>query len=71
MILSLIELKSTEKVAPAHKKTLLTYLRITDKRIGLLINFGEEVLRNGIHRIANNYLDEDVQGDLQRADAHL
>ena len=54
----LVELKSAEKVAPAHKKTLLTYLRIADKRIGLLINFGEEVLKNGIHRIANNYLEE-------------
>ena len=54
----LVELKSVEKVSPAHKKTLLTYLRLADKRVGLLINFGEEVLKNGIHRIANNYVEE-------------
>jgi GxxExxY protein len=53
----LVELKSVEKVSPAHKKTLLTYLRLPDKRVGLLINFGEEVLKNGIHRIANNYVE--------------
>jgi GxxExxY protein len=56
----LVELKSTENVAAAHKKTLLTYLRIADKRIGLLINFGEEILKNGIHRIANNYVEEGI-----------
>jgi GxxExxY protein len=54
----LVELKSIEKLAPVHKKILLTYLRLADKRVGLLINFGEEVLKNGIHRIANNYLEE-------------
>lgn len=53
-----VELKSVEKLAPVHKKVLLTYLRISDKRVGLLINFGEEVLKNGIHRIANNYVEE-------------
>jgi GxxExxY protein len=62
----LVELKSTEAVAPAHKKTLLTYLRIADKRIGLLINFGEEVLKKGIHRIANNYADESVLANSER-----
>ena len=54
----LVELKSVEAVAPVHKKTLLTYLRIADKRVGLLINFGEEVLKKGIHRIVNNYTEE-------------
>jgi GxxExxY protein len=54
----LVELKSIEKIAPVHKKILLTYLRISDRRIGLLINFGEEVLKNGITRIANNYVEE-------------
>ena len=62
----LVELKSTEVVAPAHKKTLLTYLRIADRRIGLLINFGEEVLKKGIHRIANNYADQNVLADAGR-----
>ncbi len=55
----LVELKSAEKVAPAHKKTLLTYLKIADKRVGLLINFGEDVLKNGIHRIVNNYVEQE------------
>jgi GxxExxY protein len=51
--LVVVELKSIEAVAPVHKKTLLTYLRLADKRLGLLLNFGEEVLRDGIHRVVN------------------
>jgi GxxExxY protein len=54
----IVELKSIEKVVAVHKKMLLTYLRVSDKRIGLLINFGEEILKNGIHRIANKYEEE-------------
>jgi GxxExxY protein len=49
----IIELKSVEKVIPVHKKQLLTYLRLTDKRLGLLINFGSELIRDGISRIVN------------------
>lgn len=60
--LVVVELKSIEKVPSVAKKVLLTYLRISDKRVGLLINFGEEVLRNGIHRIANNYVEEASPG---------
>jgi GxxExxY protein len=56
----LVELKSVEKVAPVWKKILLTYLRLTDLRLGLLLNFGEELLKNGIHRIANNYVEENL-----------
>ncbi len=48
-----VELKSIETVLPVHLKTLLTYLRLADKRLGLLLNFGEEVLKEGIHRVAN------------------
>jgi GxxExxY protein len=55
----LVELKSVEQVAPVFKKTLLTYLRLADYRLGLLINFGEQILKNGIHRVANNYVEED------------
>ncbi len=44
----IIELKSVEKIAPVHKKQLLTYLRLTDKKLGLLINFGSELIRDGI-----------------------
>ena len=55
--LILVELKSVEQLAPVHKKQVLTYLRITDKKLGLLINFGDEVLKNGFHRIINGSLD--------------
>ena len=49
----LIELKSLEEIAPVHKKQLLTYLRLTNKRLGLLINFGSSLIKNGIFRVAN------------------
>ena len=49
----IIELKSVEKVSPVHKKQLLTYLRLADKRLGLLMNFGEGYFKDGITRIAN------------------
>ena len=48
-----VELKSVEKVKPVHKKQLLTYLKITGHRLGLLINFNEVLLKDGITRIAN------------------
>ena len=51
----IIELKSVEKVHPVHKKQLLTYLKLADKRLGFLINFGEVLIKNGITRVVNNY----------------
>ena len=48
-----VELKSVEKLAPVHKKQLLTYLRLADRRLGLLINFGASLLKDNIIRIAN------------------
>ena len=48
-----IELKSIERVAPVYKKVLLTYLRLSDCKLGLLINFGEELLKTGISRVVN------------------
>jgi GxxExxY protein len=48
-----VELKSLEKLAPIHHKQVLTYLRILDLPIGLLVNFGTALLKDGIHRIAN------------------
>ena len=48
-----LELKSVEKTAPVHKKQLLTYLRLTDCRLGLLINFGAELIKDGISRVVN------------------
>ena len=52
--LVILELKSVEKLELVHFKQLLTYLRLTGLRLGLLINFGEAVLKNGIHRVVNN-----------------
>jgi GxxExxY protein len=49
----IIELKSIERVAPVHKKQTLTYIRLADKRLGLLINFGENLIKDGITRIVN------------------
>jgi GxxExxY protein len=49
-----VELKSVEQIAPVHKKQLLTYLRLADCRLGLLINFGAELIKNGISRVVNN-----------------
>jgi GxxExxY protein len=48
-----IELKSVEAVLPVHEKQLLTYLKLADKKVGLLINFNEELMKKGITRIAN------------------
>ena len=48
-----IEIKSVEAIAPVHKKQLLTYPRLTDKRLGLLINFNVELIKNGITRVVN------------------
>jgi GxxExxY protein len=49
----IVELKSVEKIAPVHAKQLLTYLKLTDFRLGLLINFGDALLKDGIKRLAN------------------
>jgi GxxExxY protein len=54
----IVELKSIESVSAVHKKQLLTYLRLADKRLGLLINFGEEVIRDGISRVVNGLREE-------------
>ncbi|MFZ4695713.1 MAG: GxxExxY protein [Verrucomicrobiia bacterium] len=52
--LVILELKSVEATAPIHAKQLLTYLRMSNKRLGLLINFGAERIKDGITRLANN-----------------
>jgi len=51
--LVIVELKSVEQIAPVHKKQLLTYLRLTDKHLGLLINFGAPLIKDGITRVVN------------------
>jgi len=54
----IVEIKSVETLAPVHRKQLLTYLRLADKRLGLLINFHVALIRDGITRIVNG-LEED------------
>ena len=49
-----VELKSVEKLAPVHSKQVLTYLRLMDLPVGLLINFGAATLKEGLQRIVNN-----------------
>ncbi len=50
----IIELKSVEELAPVHYKQLLTYLKLTNIKLGLLINFNENLIKDGIKRIVNN-----------------
>lgn len=54
----LVELKSLESIQPVHKKQVLTYLKLSKLNLGLLINFGEVLLKNGIHRIVNQLSEE-------------
>ena len=50
----IIEIKSVESLADVHFKQLLSYLRLTDLKLGLLLNFNESLLRNGLKRVVNN-----------------
>lgn len=56
--LVLVEIKSVEAIHPVHVKQLVTYLRLADRRLGLLINFGEALIKDGIKRIVNNLPDD-------------
>ena len=49
----IVEIKSVEAISPVHRKQLLTYLRLTNKRLGLLINFNVEFIRDGVTRVVN------------------
>ena len=49
----IVEIKALESIAPVHKKQLLTYLKLADKRLGLLINFNVSLIKDGITRIVN------------------
>ena len=53
----LIELKSVERLAPVHMKQVLTYLRLMELPLGLLMNFGAATFREGIRRVVNNHTD--------------
>jgi len=50
----IVELKSVKEISPVHSKQLLTYLKVTDCKLGLLVNFNVELIRDGIKRIVNN-----------------
>jgi GxxExxY protein len=50
-----VELKAVNRLAPIHQAQLLSYLKLSGLKLGLLINFNETVLKNGIRRLANNY----------------
>ena len=54
----LVELKSVERTAPVHNKQTLTYIRLADLRLGLLINFGVALIKDGITRLVNGLEDE-------------
>ena len=50
----IVEIKSIEAIAPVHPKTLLTYLKLTELKLGLLVNFNVSLIKDGITRIVNN-----------------
>jgi len=51
----IIEIKSIDRLAPVHGKQLLTYLRLAEQPLGLLMNFGGETFKEGVRRVANSY----------------
>lgn len=51
----IIEVKSIERIAPVHAKQLLTYLRVAEQPLGLLMNFGAATFREGLRRVSNDY----------------
>ena len=61
-----MEIKSVELLLPVHRKQLLTYLRLADKRLGLLINFHVVLIKDGISRIVNGLEEEDFHAKAQR-----
>jgi len=52
-----VEIKAVDQLAPIHDAQLLSYLRLSDRRVGLLINFHVRVLKNGLKRIVNDFPD--------------
>lgn len=53
----IVEIKSVEKLLPIHKAQLMSYLKLADRKVGLLINFNVELLKDGIQRVVNNFPD--------------
>ena len=62
----IVEIKSVESLVPVHRKQLLTYLRLADKRLGLLINFHVVLIKDGISRIVNGLEEEDFHAKALR-----
>ena len=54
-----VEIKSVEMIHPVHRAQLITYLKLADKKLGLLINFNEKRVIDGLERLMNGYLEED------------
>ena len=50
----IVEIKSLESLAPVHHKILLSYLKLTDLKLGLLVNFNVNLIKDGISRLVNN-----------------
>jgi GxxExxY protein len=60
----IVELKSVERISPAHKKQILTYLRLTGMKLGYLLNFGEALMKDGITRTINGDLAPDLRASV-------
>ena len=63
-----VELKSVENLGPVHAKQVLTYLRLLNLRVGLLINFGAATFKEGIKRVVNNH--HDITASRLRVNSH-
>ena len=51
----IVELKAVDAIAPIHKAQLMTYLKLTGLKVGLLMNFNVRILKHGLHRVVNNF----------------
>ena len=56
-----LELKSVDQLLPVHEKQLLTYLKLSGKHLGLLVNFNESYLKKGVKRIVNDFIEPSVE----------
>lgn len=59
----IVEIKSVEKTLPIHRAQMMSYLKLSDCRVGLLINFNVEILRNGIQRVVNKFPEGEERTD--------
>ena|ERR1039457_6181594 len=53
----ILEIKSVESINKAHKKQVLTYLKLTGHKLGYLLNFGDELMKDGVYRVVNGYVE--------------